>query len=106
MVREYTENYYVPAATELAGRIAANGEIGTIIERWRQRIADNWPALHFGSLGVSQSDSALTFDVQVYLGEISPTDVQVEIWADRLTENARLSKRWSRSPDWWVRSTG
>jgi glycogen phosphorylase len=82
MVREYTENYYVPAAAELAGRIAANGEMGTVIEGWRQRIAGPWSALHFGSLGVSQSDSAFTFDVQVYLGEIPPADVQVELWAD------------------------
>jgi starch phosphorylase len=82
MVREYTENYYVPAAAELADRIAANGAMGSVIERWRQRIAENWPTLHFGSLNVTRAGSMFTFEVEVYLGEIAPADVQVELWAD------------------------
>jgi glycogen phosphorylase len=82
MVREYTESYYVPATTELASRTAAQCEVGAGIERWRRRIAEHWATLHFGSLTVCQSDAAFTFNVQVYLGEIEPTDVQVELWAE------------------------
>ena len=82
MVREYTESYYLPAARELECRIASNGEAGMAIEEWRRRITERWATLHFGNLSVSQSDSGFTFDVQVYLGEIEPADVEVLVWAD------------------------
>ena len=82
MVREYTENYYIPAARELERRMAPEGQVGIAIEQWRRRLAERWGGLHFGNLSVSRSDSSLTFELQVYLGEIDPADVQVEIWVE------------------------
>lgn len=82
MVREYTESYYLPAARELECRIASNGKAGMAIEEWRRRITERWATLHFGNLSVSQSDPGFTFDVQFYLGEIEPADVEVRVWAD------------------------
>ena len=76
MVREYTENYYIPAARELERRMAPNGQVGIAIEQWRRRLAERWGTLHFGNLSVSRSDSSLTFELQVYLGEIEPADVR------------------------------
>ncbi len=82
MVREYTENYYIPAAGELERRMAPEGPVGIAIEQWRRRLAERWGTLHFGNLSVSRSDSSLTFELQVYLGEIEPADAQVEIWVE------------------------
>jgi starch phosphorylase len=82
MVREYVENYYIPAAREFQHRTDANGRAGIAIEQWRRRLAEHWQTVHFGNLSVSQSGSSLTFDVQVYLSEIDRADVQVQLFAD------------------------
>jgi starch phosphorylase len=88
MAREYTESYYVPAAAAVDCRMASNGAAGEAIENWICRLAEHWSTLHFGNLSVSNSDSNLTFELQVYLGEIRADDVAVELWAEALEPRA------------------
>ena len=82
MVREYTERYYIPASSMLECRTPGNGLAGVSIEQLRLRLTEGWQTLHFGNLSVIESDSTFTFDLQVYLGKISPADVQVQLWAE------------------------
>jgi starch phosphorylase len=82
MVREYVQSYYIPAVREFERRTAANGDTGIEIEGWRRRLAEHWRTQHFGNLNVSQSNSSFTFELQVYLGEVDPADVQVQLWAE------------------------
>ena len=81
-VREYTENYYIPAAVEYRKRVEDKGEIGKKIVHWQQRIKKQWPSVRFGELKVELKASDYIFKVQVYLGELDPKDVKVEIYSE------------------------
>jgi starch phosphorylase len=82
MVREYTQSYYIPSAAVLECRMASNGAAGAAIAAWRRRLAESWHTLHFGNLDISESDSTFVFELQAYLGQIGPGDVDVQIWAE------------------------
>jgi glycogen phosphorylase len=50
MAREYTEQYYLPAAATYRKRAAGNGEIGADIVNWRRSQGDRWNAFRFGEV--------------------------------------------------------
>ncbi len=81
-VREYTENYYLPAAMRVAERSRDNGKLGLGILEWRRRVAEHWPHLRFGELKVESGADRHLFCVQVYLDELDAGAVRVELYAD------------------------
>ena len=52
------------------------------LEAWRQRLAEHWHGLHFGEIRVSQANNHWSFVVQVYLGELDPSAVHVQLFAE------------------------
>lgn len=84
MVREYTENYYFPAADEYRLRAADNAKLGTQVEKWRTLLEKNWMELHFGEVCYQNNGATHSFQVPVYLGEITPGAVDVELYAEGL----------------------
>jgi len=82
MVREYTERYYLPAAAAQRRRSADGGRLGAEIAAWQKRLEDGWPRLRFSAFAAERSGSELCFEVQVYLNNIPPADVQVELYAN------------------------
>jgi starch phosphorylase len=81
-VREYTERYYLPAAAAYRSRLANASTLGTQIVRWKQSLDAKWPTLRFGEMKVRTFDQEYLFEVQVYLGDLEPTAVRVELYAD------------------------
>jgi starch phosphorylase len=81
-VREYTENYYLPAATEYQKRAAQQGKLGQQIVNWRQTLEKNWQTLRFGAIKVETAGEQHEFELEVYLGELTPKEVLVEIYAE------------------------
>jgi len=81
-VREYTEQHYLPAATALQARMADKGATGRQIVEWRHTLEQKWAALHFGEVKVETKGQQHVFDVQVYLNDLDPKAVQVELYAD------------------------
>jgi starch phosphorylase len=81
-VREYTERYYLPAAVAYERRAANNGELGAKIVHWRQNLERKWDTLRFGEVKVDTAGGKHAFEVQVFLGEIDPDAVGVELYAD------------------------
>jgi starch phosphorylase len=80
-VREYTERYYLSAATRFHERAVAQGTRARAIELWRDWIDKNWAKLNFGSVRVETIGDFHEFRVQVYLGELKPDAVAVELYA-------------------------
>jgi starch phosphorylase len=86
-VREYTDKFYVPAAKAYRERAADNGAVGSKIVHWKRSIVLGWPQLHFGEVKfVTEKDShsgeeQYSFEMQLYLGDISPDMIQVELFA-------------------------
>jgi starch phosphorylase len=81
-VREYTEQHYLPAAAAYRGRAAEKGEIGVHLVNWRHALNQEWNALHFGEVKVETDGAQHVFEVQVYLGDLDPKAVQVELYGD------------------------
>jgi starch phosphorylase len=81
-VREYTETYYLPAAAAYRERAEENGRPGGEVLRWQQTLASHWRNLRFGTIQVETRDHDHVFVVQVYLDELDPDFVQVELFAD------------------------
>ena len=82
MARDYVEQYYLVAAAELRRRTANGGEPARAMRRWEVRLRRHWPGLHLGETSLSCDDGAWRFSVPVYLGEIAPDEVVVQLYAE------------------------
>ena len=83
-VREYTERYYLPAAAAYRRRASNHGVLGRELVAWREELARRWLNLHFGKLEVSSAGERHRFTLQVYLDELDPDAVQVQLYAQPL----------------------
>ena len=83
MVRDYVEQYYLGAAAELRRRIADGGRAARAMRDWEVRLRRHWSGVHIGEPTLRREDCAWHFSVPVYLGEIVPEDVAVQLYADR-----------------------
>jgi starch phosphorylase len=81
-VREYTEQHYLPAATAYRERAANNGSVGRQMVDWRRALEQKWATLRFGEVKVETRDEQHVFEVHVYLNDLGPGKVRVELYAD------------------------
>ena len=84
MVREYVEKLYLPAAAAFYHRTAQEGEVAKGLWQWDEQLRGHWHEVHWGNLIVSKEENGWTFKVQIYLGEVSPDFIQVQVYADPL----------------------
>jgi starch phosphorylase len=82
-VRQYSEEYYLPAAIAYCARAASKGALGVQIVDWKRALADGWRTIEFGELHVGTRNGQHQFEVQVDLGSIAPAAVCVELYADK-----------------------
>jgi len=81
-VREYTEQHYLPAAVSYHERVADKGAVGRNIVNWEHALKERWAKLHFGEVKVETKAKQYVFKVQVYLNDLDPKAVRVELYAD------------------------
>lgn len=81
-VSEYTEQHYLPAAAAYRERAADNGKLGVNIVRWQHELAKKWTGLRFGEMKLETTGDKYIFETQVYLDELDPEAVQVELFAN------------------------
>jgi starch phosphorylase len=81
-VRDYTEQHYLPGATTYRERVADRGAVGRQMVEWQHAMQQAWPALHFGEMTVETNGDRHMFEVQVYLGDLDPSAVRIELYAD------------------------
>ena len=81
-VRQYTEEYYLRLAATYRARAAESGTFVDGFFKWKDHLAMHWAQMHFGELHHETRDGAIFFEVAVYLNEIDPEDVCVELYAD------------------------
>jgi starch phosphorylase len=81
-VREYTELYYLPAATSYHQRAAGNGAIGKQNVDWRHTLDQQWGSLGFGDVRVEADAEHHRVEVEIRLNGLDPNAVRVELYAD------------------------
>ncbi|HEY9164603.1 MAG TPA: alpha-glucan family phosphorylase [Candidatus Kryptonia bacterium] len=81
-VREYTDEHYLPAATAYRERAADKGAYGKQMVDWKHSLEQKWDMVHFGEVKVETHGDQHVFDVQVYLNDLDPRDVCIELYAN------------------------
>lgn len=88
MAREYTSDYYIPAATAYRRRAANKASLSAVMEEWHVALASHWRQLRFGKCTVQESSIRNLFLVEVYLGDVNPAAVRVELYAEPLSPDS------------------
>jgi len=87
-VREYTEQHYLPAASAYLERAAGKGKFGVDMVNWRHDLDQKWAALRFGEVKLETAGEQHIFEVQVYLDDLDPEVVRVELFANGVNSAA------------------
>ncbi len=95
-VREYTDHHYLPAAAAYHVRLADNGAIGRQMVDWRRRLEQRWGALRFGETKVETRGRRHVFEVQVWLNDLEPQAVRVELYADAVNDGEPVRQEMKR----------
>jgi starch phosphorylase len=82
MVREYVDKAYVPAAEAYRRRAADGGKTALTLVQWQKQLAENWRGIRFVDVRVAKKEQGWSFEVKVYLGELSRELVRVELYAE------------------------
>jgi len=99
-VREYTEQYYIPAAAAYLKRSAKNGNAGTEIAGTQRELSGKWNDLAFKGIEVSNTANGYQFSVTVFLNGIKPENILIELYAEGShgTPPEKISMRPDRAP--------
>lgn len=81
-VREYTQHYYVPAASAFRARAAANQALAEHLVVWQHDHSVHWGEARFGAVRVDTHEGQHHFAVDVQLGGLDPESIRVELFAD------------------------
>ncbi|MEN6585310.1 MAG: alpha-glucan family phosphorylase [Sulfuricella sp.] len=87
-VREYTEEHYLSAAASYLGRAADKCRVGVDIVNWQRMLAQKWAALRFGEVKVQSDGAQHLFEVQMYLDDLDPEALRVELYAEGVAGSA------------------
>lgn len=81
-VREYTDKYYVRLAAGFQSRTADGPAASAEIVRWRHELREHWSRIRFSGFHIETEAGEHRFTVHVYLDELTPSAVQVEMYAE------------------------
>jgi starch phosphorylase len=95
-VRQYTEEHYLSAAAAFRQRAENRGSVGADLVAWHAQLAKHWSALRFGPATVEQQGDQYLFHVQVFLDDIDPDAVRVELYADAQNNKGPITHAMSR----------
>ncbi|HMA53814.1 MAG TPA: alpha-glucan family phosphorylase, partial [Acidobacteriota bacterium] len=81
-VREYTEDYYLPAAEAYRKRAARKGARGAEIAKERQDLERGWGNIRIGDVEVTEDGGMRVYEARIHLGSLDPERLTVEVYAD------------------------
>lgn len=90
VVREYTEQRYLPAAKAYCARAANHGEMAESIADWQRTIEQQWAGLRVDGMTVKEEDKQYLFAASILLNGLTPQDISVELYADSDSEHDAL----------------
>jgi starch phosphorylase len=95
-VREYTEQHYLPAAILYRKRAAHQGAVGRQVVDWLHKVEQEWATLHFGDMKIETNRGQHVFEVQVFLSDLDPKAVRVELYADGFEDGSPVKQEMKR----------
>lgn len=82
MLNDYIDTLYRPAVKAVRRRCADGAQLAKTLYAWEQKLHQYWRDVRFGPVNIKQHERLLEIQVQVYLGDLLPQDVRVELYAD------------------------
>jgi glycogen phosphorylase len=82
MMRDYVEQAYLPLAKAIRVRLKDDCAEAKAMNLWARTLHSRWGSLHIGQAMISGEEPAWRLMVPVYMGEVSPDSVRVELFAD------------------------
>jgi starch phosphorylase len=95
-VREYTEQHYLSAASTYRERAAAKGAAGVQVVNWQHSLEQKWATLRFGEVKAELDGGRYVFEAQVYLDDLDPSAVRVELYADGVNGDGPVRQEMTR----------
>ena len=92
-VREYTEQHYLPAAASYHERASNEGKLGVDIVNWRHALDQKWSGIRFGAVKLETNGARHVFEIEVYLDNLDPRAVQLELCADGIEDTESVPAR-------------
>jgi starch phosphorylase len=89
-VRQYTDEHYLPAAAAFRRRDQNRGSLGAELVAWQADLAKHWSSLRFGSATVERQGEQYLFQAQVFLADMNPDAVRVELYAEAKKDAAPI----------------
>jgi starch phosphorylase len=96
MLAEYLEKLYLPAARSYARRTDRDLRLARELDHWFRSLRRHWPEIHWGNLDVGEEVGEHVFRLQVYLGDIPPEAVRLQLFAQRKDGDAAECHEMSR----------
>jgi starch phosphorylase len=95
-VCEYTEQHYLPAAATYRERAADKGAVGKNIVNWEHALKEKWGTLRFGDVKVQTNAAQHIFEAEVYLNDLDPNVVRVELYANGINGSSPVREEMTR----------
>jgi starch phosphorylase len=82
MLQEYVHDAYLPASAAFRRRTAGGGRLAKELVDWASFVRRHWHKVHMSNLEIQVLPDGWSFLLHVYLGEIPPELVQVQMYAE------------------------
>jgi glycogen phosphorylase len=96
VVRQYTDEHYLSAAAAFRQRAENRSSVGADLVAWRAELSKHWSTLRFGPATVEQQGERYVFHVQVFLDDMDPDAVRVELYAEAQKDEDRVAHAMDR----------
>jgi len=95
MVREYTERFYLPAASRYEQLTDKGMDRAKALAAWKARVQENWAQVSIEALDAEpltelRVGGAVRAQARVHLGKLTPDDVTVEIYLGRVDADGNI----------------
>lgn len=82
MLRDYLEQYYLPAAQGIAHRQANNNQQAKHLQQWQEQLQTQWPQVQINKVEINRKAQQLQVRAEVCLAQLEPGAVSVQLIAD------------------------
>jgi starch phosphorylase len=101
MVSDYWDRFYTPAAQRGSQLMAKEWERLKRLAKWRENIMYNWArvaikAIRMKEVPELEVGTPYPVEADIFLGDLAPEDVMVEVYAGRLDPSDRFTDRFTR----------
>ena len=88
-VCEYAEKHYIPAAAAYRARAADKGAVGKQVVDWQQALEQRVGlSCSSESCGSKPTRTTIMLEVELFLGDLDPNSVRVELYAEGINGGA------------------